>query len=72
MSKTFDDMENKYVLYHRSGCLKIICKSLREHAEKMIVFEKKKMLLLTKEELKSCRWKSMLYLWKNNLFKKAL
>ena len=72
MSKTFDDTENKYALYHISDCLKIICESLREHAENMIDFEKKKMLLLTKEELKSCRWKSMLYLWKKNLFKKAL
>ena len=30
-----------------------ICKMLREHAKNIIAFEKKKMLPLTKEELKS-------------------
>ena len=33
--------------------MKKICESLREHAKKIIDFEKKKMLPLTKEELKS-------------------
>ena len=32
--------------------MKSFCTSLREHAKNMIDFEKKKMLLLTKEELK--------------------
>ena len=33
--------------------MKKFCESLREHTENIIDFEKKKMLLLTKKELKS-------------------
>ena len=33
--------------------MKKFCNSLREHTKNIIDFEKKKMLLLTKEELKS-------------------
>ena len=33
--------------------MKKFCESLREHAKNIIDFEKKKMLALTKEELKS-------------------
>ena len=33
--------------------MKKFCKSLREHVKSIIDFEKKKMLLLTREELKS-------------------
>ena len=39
---------------HAGGdCMKKFCTSLREHAMNVINFEKRKMLLLTKEELKS-------------------
>ena len=48
----FDHIENKYTLYHRKDCMKKFRESLREHAGNIISFEKKKMLLLTKEELK--------------------
>ena len=41
--------------------------TLREHAKTIIDFEKKKMLLLTKEGIKiTSRCKSMLHLWKKN------
>ena len=41
------------MIYHGKDCIKKFCASLREHAKKIINFERKKMLLLTKEELKS-------------------
>ena len=49
----FDHIEDKHTLYYGKDCMKKICTSLREHAKNIIDFEKKKMLLSTKEELKS-------------------
>ena len=50
----FDHIENKYTLYRgKEYRIQKICTSLREHAKNVIDFEKKKMLPLTKEELKS-------------------
>ena len=46
-------MENKHKLYCGKYYLKRFCESLREHAKNMIDFKKKKLLQLTKEELKS-------------------
>ena len=44
----FDHMENKHTLYRRKDCMKTFSTSLREHAENIIDFEKKKKLPLTK------------------------
>ena len=49
----FDHIEDKHTLYRGKDCMKKFCTSLREQAKKIINFEKKKMLPLTKEELKS-------------------
>ena len=49
----FDHIEDKHTLYRGKYCMKKFCTSLREHAQNITDFEKKKMLLLTKEELKS-------------------
>ena len=49
----FDHIESKNALYRRKDCMKKFCTSLREHTKNIIDFEKKKMLPLTKEELKS-------------------
>ena len=53
----FDHIENKHTkttyTYRGKDCMKKFCESLREHAKNIIDFEKKKMLPLTKEELKS-------------------
>ena len=49
----FDHIENKYTLFRSKDCLKKFCESIREHVNNIIDFEKKKMLPLTKEELKS-------------------
>ena len=49
----FDNIENKHTLYRGEDCMKNFCEYLREHAKIIIDFETKKMLPLTKEELKS-------------------
>ena len=49
----FYNMENKHTFYRREDLMKRFCNSLREHAKNIIDFEKKKMLPLTNEELKS-------------------
>ena len=48
----FDHIENKHTLYSGEDCLKKFCTALRENATKLINFEKKRMLPLTKKELK--------------------
>ena len=49
--------------------MKKICESLREHAKKIIDFEKKKMLPLTKEELKSYQDTKVCYICGKKLLK---
>ena len=49
----FDHIENKHTLYRGKGCIKRFCSSLREHTKNIMDFEKKNILPLTKEELKS-------------------
>ena len=49
----FDNIENKHTLYRGKDCMKKFCESLSEHTKNITDFEKKKMLTLTKEELKS-------------------
>ena len=49
----FDNIEHMHTLYRGEDCMKKFYTFLREHATNVINFEKKKMLLLTKEELKS-------------------
>ena len=55
MSKSWgsDHIKDKYNLYRREDCMKKFCESLREHAKSITDFEKKKMLPLTRKELKS-------------------
>ena len=49
----FHNIENKHSLYHGEDCMKKFFTSLVEHAKNLNDFEKKKMLMLTKGELKS-------------------
>ena len=46
--------------------MKNFCTSLREHARNVIDFEKKKMLPLTKEELKSYQDAKVCYICEKN------
>ena len=47
---SFDQTENKLDYYRSNDCMKKFCKDLREHATKIINYEKKKMIPLTTEE----------------------
>ena len=49
----FHHIENKHILYFRKDCIKKFCESLREHAKNITELQKKQMLPLPKEELKS-------------------
>ena len=73
MSKiwAFDQIENKHILYRQEDSTKKFCESLREHAKNIIDFEKRKMLSLTKEGLKSHQDAKLCYICRSNL-KKAL
>ena len=49
---SFDKTKNKLDYYRGTDCMKKFCKNLREHATKIINYEKKKMIpLTTKEEI---------------------
>ena len=47
---SFDQSKNKLDYYRGEDCMKKFCKDLREHATKIINYEKKKMIPLTTEE----------------------
>ena len=47
---SFDKTKNKLDYYRGKDCMKKFCKDLREHATKIIIYEKKKMIPLTTEE----------------------
>ena len=44
---SFDKLKNKLNYYRGNDCMKKFCKDLREHAPKIINYEKKKMIPLT-------------------------
>ena len=58
----FDKTENKHALYRGEDCMKKFCTSVKEHATNVINFEKKKMLLLIKQELKSYQYAKVYYI----------
>ena len=60
------------MIYHGKDCIKKFCASLREHAKKIIDFERKKMLLLTKQELKSHQDARVCYICGRRILKKSL
>ena len=45
---SFKSIKNKCNVYRSKDCIKMFCEYLREHAMKIIKFEKKKLKLLTK------------------------
>ena len=46
---SFDTTKNKFDYYRGNNCMKNFCLNLREHATKLINYEKKEMIPLTKE-----------------------
>ena len=49
-SCSFDESRNKLNYYRGKDCMKKFCKDLKEHATRIINYEKKKIIPLTKEE----------------------
>ena len=49
-SCSFDESKNKLNYYRGKDCMKKFCKDLKEHATRIINYEKKKIIPLTKEE----------------------
>ena len=49
----FDHIRDQHTLYCGKDFMKKFCESLKEHAKSIIDFEKKKMLLFTRKDLKS-------------------
>ena len=50
---SFDTTKNKLDCYRGKNCMKNVCINLKEHATKMINYEKKEMTPLTNEEEKN-------------------
>ena len=49
----FDHIRDQHTLYCGKDFMKKFCESLKEHGKSIIDFEKKKMLLFTRKDLKS-------------------
>ena len=49
---SFDTTKNKFDYYRGKNCMKNFCLDLREHATKIINYEKKEMTPLTKKKIK--------------------
>ena len=66
----FDHIENKHSLYSRKDCMKKFREYLRKHAKNIMDFEKKNMLPLTKEELKSHQDAKVYYICRERILQK--
>ena len=61
---SFDKTKNKLDSYRGEDCMKKFCKDLREHATKIINYEKKDMIPLTKKEEKHHNKQKVCYIYK--------
>ena len=61
---SFDESKTKLDYYRGDDCMKKFCKDLREHATKIINYEKKKMIPLTKKEEIYCNKQKICYICK--------
>ena len=61
---SLDTKENKLDCYRGEDCMKRFCKDLKEHVTRIIRYEKKKIIPLTKEERKIHRWAKICYICK--------
>ena len=59
---SFDKTKNKFDYYRGKNCMKNFCLDLKEHALKIIDYEKKEMILLTKEVRKIHRGQEVCYI----------
>ena len=60
----FDTTKNKFDYYRGKNCMKNFCLDLREHATKIINYEKKEIIPLTKKEKKMQNKKKVCYICK--------
>ena len=64
---SFDATKNKLDYYRGKSCMKNFCLNLREHTIKIINYEKKELIPLTKKEKRAhCIQKKMLYMLKKS------
>ena len=61
---SFDKTKTKLHCYRGEDCMKKFCKDLREHATKIINYEKKDMIPLTKKEEKNHNKQEVCYIYK--------
>ena len=61
---SFDKTKNKLDCYRGEDCMKKFCKDLREHVTKIINYEKKDMIPLTKKEEKNHKKQEVCYICK--------
>ena len=64
---SFDITKNKLDYYRGKNCMKNFCLDLREHATKIIKYEKKEMIPLTKKEKRAHRTSRRCYICKKRL-----
>ena len=69
---SFKSIEKKHDVCRGKDCMKKFCKSLREHAMKIINFKKKKMMLLTNEQHESYENAKICYIFKEKFENKCL
>ena len=53
MISSLKSIKNKNDVYRQEDCTKKFCRSLKEHAMKIIKFEKRKMIPITNEQQES-------------------
>ena len=68
-SCSFDESKNKLNYYRGKDCMKKFCKDLKEHATRIINYEKKKIIPLTKEEKISYNDQQICYICKKEFDK---
>ena len=61
IKSSFDEKENKLDYYRGKDCIEKLCKKLKKRAMKIINYEKKEMIPLTKEENKSYKEQETCY-----------
>ena len=66
---SFDKTKNKLHYYRGDSCMKKLCKDLKEHATKIINYENKYMIPLTKKEEKNMTSKKFVTYTRKNLIK---
>ena len=66
-SCSFDESKNKLNYYRGKDCMKKFCKDLKEHATRIIDYEKKKIIPLTKEEKINYNDQQICYICKKKL-----